>query len=225
MVRHSPLALAVLAMLTESPMHPYRMQQLIKARGKDEVINVGQRNSLYQTIDRMLRNDLIAVHEIERDGAFPERTVYAITDAGRDTGRLWLREQLAQPAREFPAFPAALSFLPLLAPDDVCRQLEIRVGALERELERLDAGTAEAQAIDVPRLFLLESELIRAQLVAELDWVRGVVADLQSGVITWSAAWLEEIAQRFTLAADSTTYQPNKPAKSAKPAAKKGSRK
>lgn len=71
MVRYSPLALAVLAMLTEAPMHPYRMQQLIKARGKDEVINVSQRNSLYQTIDRLMRGDLIAVRETERDGAFP----------------------------------------------------------------------------------------------------------------------------------------------------------
>lgn len=40
--RRSPIALAVLVMLYESPMHPYRMQQLIKERGKDEVINVRQ---------------------------------------------------------------------------------------------------------------------------------------------------------------------------------------
>jgi DNA-binding PadR family transcriptional regulator len=212
MVRHSPLALAVLAMLTEAPMHPYRMQQLIKARGKDEVINVGQRNSLYQTIDRLLRGDLIAIRETERDGAFPERTVYEITEAGRDTARLWLREQLAQPAREFPAFPAALSFLPLLSPDDVRRQLEVRVGALERELVRMDAINEEAHAIQVPRLFLLESELVRAQITAELDWVRSVVADLKSGTLTWSPEWLDEIAQRFSLPADATTYKQVKPA-------------
>ena len=211
MVRHSPLALAVLAMLTEAPMHPYRMQQLIKARGKDEVINVGQRNSLYQTIDRLLRGDLIAIRETGRDGAFPERTVYEITDAGRDTARLWLREQLAEPAREFPAFPAALSFLPLLSPDDVRRQLEVRVGALERELVRMDAINEEAHAIQVPRLFLLESELVRAQITAELDWVRGVVADLKSGTLTWSPEWLDEIAQRFALPVDATTYRQVKP--------------
>jgi DNA-binding PadR family transcriptional regulator len=211
MVRHSPLALAVLAMLTEAPMHPYRMQQLIKARGKDEVINVGQRNSLYQTIDRLLRGDLIAIRETERDGAFPERTVYEITEAGRDTARLWLREQLAQPAREFPAFPAALSFLPLLSPDDVRRQLEVRVGALERELVRMDAINEEAHAIQVPRLFLLESELVRAQITAELDWVRSVVADLKSGTLTWSPEWLDEIAQRFALPVDATTYRQVKP--------------
>ncbi|AJZ59904.1 transcriptional regulator PadR-like family protein [Paraburkholderia fungorum] len=199
-------------------MHPYRMQQLIKARGKDEVINVGQRNSLYQTIDRLLRGDLIAIRETERDGAFPERTVYEITEAGRDTGRLWLREQLAQPARDFPAFPAALSFLPLLSPDDVCRQLVTRIGALERELIRFDENTRQATEIHVPRLFLLEGELMRAQLVVELDWVRSVVADLKAGTLTWSQEWLDEIAQRFILPAGETRYRP------IQPAAKKGTK-
>ena len=34
-IKRSPIALAILAMLYEAPMHPYRMQQLIKERGKD----------------------------------------------------------------------------------------------------------------------------------------------------------------------------------------------
>jgi DNA-binding PadR family transcriptional regulator len=205
MLRYSPLGLAVLAMLTEAPMHPYRMQQLIKARGKDEVVNVRQRNSLYQTIERLLRGDLIAVRETERDGAFPERTIYEITEAGRDTARLWLREQLAQPAREFPAFPAALSFLPLLTPDDVRRQLEARVTALTQELARMETLRAGAEAMQVPRLFLLESELMRATLTAELEWVTSVVEDLRTANVTWSEAWLREISERFAPSADAAT--------------------
>jgi DNA-binding PadR family transcriptional regulator len=65
-VRRSPLALAILALLYEEPMHPYRMQQLIKERAKDEVINVRLRASLYQTISRLLRDGLIAVQETAR---------------------------------------------------------------------------------------------------------------------------------------------------------------
>ena len=34
--RSNPLALAVLICLAEQPMHPYRMQTLIKQRGKDQ---------------------------------------------------------------------------------------------------------------------------------------------------------------------------------------------
>jgi hypothetical protein len=63
----------------------------------------------------------------------------------------------------------------------------------------------------VPRLFLLEGELVRAQLVVELDWVRTVVTDLKAGTLTWSAEWLEEIAQRFTLPAGESKYRPAQP--------------
>ncbi|ABC38612.1 PadR family transcriptional regulator [Burkholderia thailandensis] len=198
--RYSPLALVVLAMLTEAPMHAYRIQQLIKLRGKDEVVNVKQRNSLYQTIERLQRDALIAVRETERDGAFPERTVYDITDVGRDTARMWLREQLAQPAREFPSFPAALSVLPLLSADDARRQLEARAAALEAELARLDETQDAALAMQIPRLFLLDGELMRATLEAELDWVRSVVEHLKVGALTWSEAWLREVAARFAQA-------------------------
>ena len=34
--KFSGIALAILALLYEEPMHPYRMQQLIKERGKDD---------------------------------------------------------------------------------------------------------------------------------------------------------------------------------------------
>jgi DNA-binding PadR family transcriptional regulator len=200
MSRYSPLALAVLAMLTEAPMHAYRIQQLIKLRGKDEVINVRQRNSLYQTLDRLLRDALIVVHDTARDGAFPERTVYAITNLGRDTARAWLREQLAEPAREFPSFPVALSILPLLSVEDARRQLDARIGALESELARLEAARNEAQARQIPRLFLLDSELLEATLEAELGWVRSVVEHLKVGALTWSEAWLRDIAERLSQA-------------------------
>lgn len=187
-------------MLTETPMHAYRIQQLVKLRGKDEIVNVRQRNSLYQTIERLQRDALIAVRETERDGAFPERTIYEITDAGRDTARMWLREQLARPAREFPSFPAALSVLPLLSADDARRQLEARAAALEAELARLDETHDAALAMQIPRLFLLDGELMRVTLGAELDWVRSTVEHLKVGALTWSEAWLREVAARFAQA-------------------------
>src|SRR6188508_3646392 len=93
--RRSPLALAVLALLYEEPMHPYQMQVLIKERGKDEVINVRQRASLYQTIERLLRTKLIVIQETAREEKWPERTIYAITEHGRATMLGWMRELLS----------------------------------------------------------------------------------------------------------------------------------
>lgn len=193
--KRSPIALAVLTMLCEAPMHPYRMQRLIKERGKDEVINVTQRASLYQTIQRLEREGLIAAQRTARDEKRPEHTVYAITEAGRAIAVEWMRQILSTPTNEYPEFPAAISFLPLLSPEDALHQLEARVTAIKAELERIDEGLK--QAASVPRLFLLEMEYLRAVQTTELSWVTFVVDDLRSGRLTWSEAWLRQIAAQF----------------------------
>jgi len=64
-------------------MHVYRMQQLIRQRGKDEVVNITQRNSLYQIIARLERDGLIVVRATETERNRPERVVYELTNAGR----------------------------------------------------------------------------------------------------------------------------------------------
>jgi len=192
--KRSPIALAALAMLYEAPTHPYRMQRLIKERGKDEVINVTQRASLYQTIDRLKREGLIATQEVVQDDKRPERTVYEITPAGRDITLEWMRQILSRPAQEFPDFPAAISFLPLLTPEDALQQLELRKLAIEAEIKRIDG---REQASIVPRLFLLEMEYLRAMHATELNWVIALIADLRSGTITWSDAWLRQVAEQF----------------------------
>jgi DNA-binding PadR family transcriptional regulator len=196
------LALVVLALLYEAPMHPYRMQQLIKERGKDEVVNVRQRASVYQTIDRLHRLGLIVPREITREEKRPERTVYELTDEGRRTFRDWMNEALSTRAREFPEFPVAVSLLGLLTPEEALRQLETRVAALEDEVARIDSQFSGAVAEGLPRLFLLETEYQRATLEAELEWVRTVVDDLRTGRLTWSEEWLRRFSEQPTPAPD-----------------------
>ncbi|MEU8315416.1 MULTISPECIES: PadR family transcriptional regulator [unclassified Micromonospora] len=188
-VRRSPLAMMVLALLVEEPMHAYRMQQLIRERDKQDVVNVAQRNSIYQTIERLRRDELIRVAETRREEGRPERTVYALTPVGRRTLDGWLADALATPAREFPEFPAALSFLPILPPEEAARRLDQRAGAIEARLREREATLA---GVRLPRLFLIEDEYQLTVLRAELDWVRRLVADLRSGALTWSGEWLAD---------------------------------
>lgn len=195
-VKRSPMALAVLAMLYEAPMHPYRMQRLIKERGKDRVINVAQRASLYQTIQRLEREGLIAARQTLRDKGRPERTIYEIADQGRDTLIAWMRQILSTPAPEYPEFPAAISFLALLSPEDALEQLERRGAGIRAALVALEEGLLDAVQ-EVPRLFLLETEYLRAVQAAEFAWVNSVIDDLRAGRLSWSEAWLREIAAKF----------------------------
>ncbi|AWS47755.1 PadR family transcriptional regulator [Streptosporangium sp. 'caverna'] len=191
----SPLALTVLALLQYKPLHPYGIQRLIRQWGKDKVVNVGQRTSLYRTIDRLTAAGLIGVRETERDQAYPERTVYEITDTGRAVAREWLLDMLATPKQEFPELPAALSHLLMLAPEEIRDALERRSRTVGEALATLDAEMSAETGHGLPRITMLEAEYLRAVTAAELQWLRSVIDDLRSGDLTWSAADLLAFAE------------------------------
>ncbi|MFF5210587.1 PadR family transcriptional regulator [Streptosporangium sp. NPDC000396] len=186
-VRSSPLALTVLALLHYKPLHPYGMQRLIKQWGKDQVVNVSQRASLYRTIDRLAAEGLIRVRDTERDQAYPERTVYELTDAGRATARAWMDEMLATRRREFPEFPAAVSHLLMIAPEEALAALERRAGNVAADLAALDAVLAAHAADGHSRVGALETEYLRAVAVTERDWLCAVIDDLRSGRLSWQS--------------------------------------
>jgi DNA-binding PadR family transcriptional regulator len=193
--RRSVLALVLLSLLAEEPMHPYRMHEMIKTRGKDKIANVAQRNSVYQTIDRLLRAELIGVRETARDERRPERTVYEVTDAGRAALREWTADMLSSPAPEFPEFPAALASVMVLSPADVTSRLEKRAADLRAALAADRAGMRAVPGL--PRLFLLDDEYSLAVREAELTWVDGVLDALRSGELTWSEEWIRAVAEKF----------------------------
>lgn len=194
--RPTPLALTVLALLHYEPLHPYGLQRLIRQWGKDAVINVDQRASLYRTIDRLETAGLITVRETGRDQQYPERTVYELTDEGRATARTWLADMLANPKNEYPEFPAALSHLLLFSADDIARALETRAAALATQLATLEEGIRKQAAAGLPRIAALEDEYLRAVLTAELDWVRATTAEMRDGRLSWNADELREFALR-----------------------------
>jgi DNA-binding PadR family transcriptional regulator len=197
-MRRSPLGLLVLWQLVEAPMHVYRMQKLFEERGKGRVVNVRSRASLYQTIERLVRLGLVEARETLRTEGRPDATVYAITDTGRDVAREWLRETLRTTGDEFPEFITALSMLFGLDAEDALAQLEQRAERLAAELAGTESELANASAMNLPRLFVLDEEYRRAVLEAELGWIRGAIEDLRKGELTWSEEWLREIASAFT---------------------------
>jgi DNA-binding PadR family transcriptional regulator len=196
-LRPSPLALTVLFMLVGEPLHPYEMQRRIKLWGKDQVVNVAQRANLYKTIDRLHQASLIAVRQTERDQRFPERTVYELTEAGLRVGREWLIEMLGSPRNEFPRFPAALSFIMTLAPEEAREVLDRRALAVREMLDELERVLSGADGPLPPRITLIETEYLRAMTQAELDWLCSVIDELRSGTLSWSYEELAEAAKQF----------------------------
>jgi DNA-binding PadR family transcriptional regulator len=190
----------VLWQLFPEPMHVYRMQKLFEAEGKDRIVNVRSRASLYQAIERLQRNGLVAVAETTHREGYPDRTVYALTDAGRDAAQEWLREMLSETGGEYPEFIVALSLLFGLPVEEARAQLELRAERIAAQLAE-STGALEAAPPELPRLFLLEEEYRAAMLETELTWLRGVIDDLEAGRITWSEESLRQAFEMFLPAA------------------------
>ena len=180
------MALAVLATVVQRPMHRYEMASLMRARGKERDMGI-KWGSLYTVVQNLERSGYVEAIGVSRQGARPERTVYQITDAGRDELVGWTRELIAEPEAEHTRFIAGLSVLAVLTPRDVMDLLRRRLGRLT---ETIDALTAQLrQASDVPRLFLIEDEYRIAMTQAETDWTRSLLDELSAGTFPYLDAW------------------------------------
>lgn len=181
------LALAVLATVVERPMHPYEMASLMRARGKDQDMEI-KWGSLYRVVENLEKHGFLEVASSERQGGRPERTVYRITPAGRVELVDWTRDLVGTPSRKPAPFTAGLSVLGVLAPDDVAALLTRRAGLLETEIADADAAL-RGYVAEVPRLFLVEAEYELAMRRAELTWVRSLLDEITEGTLPGLAEW------------------------------------
>ncbi len=147
----NPLALAVLALLFERPMHPYEMAATLKQRHKEASIKL-RYGSLYTVIELLLARGCIAAKATSREGKRPERTVYRLTDAGREELLDWMRDLLRDPVKEYPQFEAALSLMPVLPPDEAIALLRDRVLRLAGQIAQIETELAAVAGLDWPAL-------------------------------------------------------------------------
>jgi len=179
---NNPLALAVLTLLLERPMHPYEMSTTLRQRNKEGSIKLNY-GSLYSVVEALARHDLIRARETVRDGRRPERTIYELTDAGQQEHVDWMSEWLAVSEKEFTRFEAALSLMPGLPPEDVLALLKDRTMRLEVKVHQIRSLQEFAGAEGLPRLFMIEGEFELALLEAELAFVRRLIADMEDGTL------------------------------------------
>jgi DNA-binding PadR family transcriptional regulator len=186
--RANPLALAVLVCLAERPSHPYEIATTLRQRLKHETVRLNY-GSLYGVVESLERRGLIESQETKRSGRLPERTIYRITDSGLIEMHDWLTDLISTPVKEYPAFQAALSFLPAVPPGDVVALLTERAHHLEAELAQAAATRELAQKAGLPRLFWVEAEYDTVLREAELRYVRQLIADITSGELDGLEWW------------------------------------
>ena len=182
------LALAVLSYLSQQPMHPYELGRMLREHGDARSIKFNH-GSLYMVVQQLARAGFIAEQETSRDGQRPERTVYALTEAGRVELRDWLRDLVERPRHEYPAFVAALSLIAALPPEQVAGLLRRRLGHLAGLRDEAVDLIGHSLASGVPGLFLIEEEYRLALLETESAFVERLIQRIADPATDWVGQW------------------------------------
>lgn len=188
--RSNPLALAVLVLLFERPMHPYEMARTLKERHKADSIKI-RFGSLYTVIDSLVEAGLIAPRETVREGRRPERTVYELRPAGKVEMQDWLRSLIGEPVKEYTSFEAGLCLIAALPPGEAIEQLQSRERRLEKDCQALRAGLDGVLGSGLPPLFVVEAEYRLSRMAAErqfiLELLRRIDQEGWMGSMEWNA--------------------------------------
>ncbi|HEX4215068.1 MAG TPA: helix-turn-helix transcriptional regulator [Candidatus Dormibacteraeota bacterium] len=183
--RRNLLALVVLSLLAEEPMHPYKMRVEMQARAKEFLgINLG---SMYHAIERLQQQGLIEVVGTDREGRRPERTVYQATGAGRAELRPWVRELLLDVGSDLPPAVGALAQIGVMSAEECHPLICERVRLLQEQIDGYDRGMTVALEHEVPRRYLLEVEYGRAIKAAERDWLLSLADEIARGEMRWGS--------------------------------------
>lgn len=182
------LGVAVLAYLVEGPKHPYEVGRLLRAHDDARSIKFNP-GSLYTVFGQLAKAGFIDERETLREGQRPERTVYALTDAGRTELHDWMRELAQVPQHEYPSFVAALSLITALPPTEVATLLARRVEALAVERDDLRARIEGALAGGLDPVFLIEEEYRLALLEAESSFVARFIEQINQPESGFGQTW------------------------------------
>jgi DNA-binding PadR family transcriptional regulator len=188
----NPLALAVLSYLTQRPMHPYDLVRTLRSNNDARSVKFTPA-SVYMVVEQLAKAGFVREHETSRVGRLPERTTYAMTEAGRREWRRWLRSLIAEPEYEYPQFVAALSLVAALPPGEAAELLRQRRSKVTQLQADTRALIDKALAGGLLPLFLADEEYRLALLDAEGSFIDGLIRQITDPETGWAQAWAQHL--------------------------------
>lgn len=162
----------LLALLAQEPMYGYQLRQEFERRtGGTWPLNIGQ---VYTTLARLERDGLVlrtaAERAIEDD---TDRTMYAVTDAGRDDVTKWWSTPVRRESRPRDELSIKLAMAVTVPGVDVPGVVQAQRTDTMRALQdytRLKANAPDSpQGSDLAWLLVLDSLIFQAE--AEVRWL------------------------------------------------------
>ncbi|MDL9937053.1 helix-turn-helix transcriptional regulator [Gordonia sp. ABSL1-1] len=179
-----PIAVLVLGLLAERPMHCYEMFQTAMCRREDRLAKL-RAGTLYHQVDRLAEKGHVEVAEVRREGNRPERTIYAITAQGRAALNASLELILRRHPQEYPELYLALSEAHGLPRTRVIELLGERIALMRADLLEYETAVDAVRAQGKPEMFYLDAGCRIITLRTQIDWLDDLVVRLTTSELVW----------------------------------------
>jgi len=173
----SSIRLFILGSLAErGPMHGHALRLLAEEEHVSEWADVTP-SAIYGAIKRLAAEDLIDALRVEREGNYPERQVYEITDAGRASLAAIRLEALETIAHKPDPVDLALARLGTENIADLRQTLETRLAELHRRVAHEETHMAGiAHYLTITERHVARHDWHRLQ--GEIAWHEELIANL-----------------------------------------------
>lgn len=175
----SSIRLYILGALDKhGPMHGHQLRLLAEQEHVDEWTDISV-GALYGAVKRLAADGLIAEMRLEREGAYPERQVYEISDAGRTSLDGLRLDGLSHTVMKPDPFDLAMTRLDRHRLDALPEIIARRLARLRLEVQQRRDHTAQiAQHLTPTELFVMTHP--EARIEAEIGWHERLLAELPS---------------------------------------------
>ncbi len=171
--------LAALGLINWRPIHGYALNHAFQELGLGNWTTIS-RSSIYSALRRLEKDGAVSITR-EREGNTPERTVYHLTDRGRELLKDILLDALGYVGPEDRYFYLGIMFADALESHEINRQLSARCAklqaVLDRECEDIDKCNRESSGLH----HLIDMMYVgKRHLEVDLDYCRKLLTLLES---------------------------------------------
>ncbi|NQX46744.1 PadR family transcriptional regulator [Paenibacillus tritici] len=173
------MKLLILGLLLERDMHPYEITLVMKERSMDQIIKL-QMGSLYYAVDKLAEGGHIETVEVIRSPDRPDKTIYRITDKGKELMEQLILQQIKKSDPPYHPLYMALALSRYIDQEKVAKLLEERIREAEHQVNFAYQVYEEHISL-VPRSSLHLMYGRYEHCLTELKWLKRLYDDVVAG--------------------------------------------
>ncbi|MBY0596929.1 PadR family transcriptional regulator [Bacillus bingmayongensis] len=176
------MKLVILGLLLEGDKHPYEVQHTIKERQMDCYIKYAK-GSLYYAFEQLEKQEAIAVTSVVRDTNRPDKTIFHITETGKNLFQTLLLKQFEAKNQIYKPIYSALSFAHFGDEKAIIPILEKKRDDTIQYLHTMQSIYDHSKAT-IPRAQLYILKSVIEHITVELRWLNELHKDASAGCLS-----------------------------------------